>query len=131
MNTKPITPTLHGLIDFVFSGALLAGPAILRLNDAATKTYNAAGASFLVGNAFTDTPVGLYPELTFKDHQKVDLGFLAGLSLLTFAKFIRNDRKVLPFHLGFLAAALVNYALTDYNAEPEQKAVPVEKGLVL
>lgn len=129
--TKPITPTLHGLIDFAFSGALLAGPAVLHLNDAATKTYNAAGASILVGNAFTDTPVGLYPELTFKDHQKVDLAFLAGLSLFTLAKFIRKDKKVLPFHLGFLAAALVNYALTDYNAAPAKKALALEEPLVL
>lgn len=124
MNTKPITPTLHGLIDFVFSGVLLAGPAVLRLNDGATKTYNAVGASILVGNAFTDTPVGLYPELSFKDHQKVDLAFLAGLSLFTLAKFIRKDKNVLPFHLGFLAAALANYVLTDYNAKSPQKTEP-------
>ncbi len=113
---KPITPKLHGIIDYVFSGILLYGPYIAGLNDNATKTYNAAGASLLVGNSFTDTPVGVYPELSFKDHQKTDVVFLAGLSLFTLAKFIRKDKKALPFHLGFLAAAITNYLLTDYNA---------------
>lgn len=75
MASKPATPTLHGIIDYLFSGVLLYGPYVANLNDAATKTYNAIGASFLVGNAATDTPVGIKPVLSFKHHQKTDLFF--------------------------------------------------------
>lgn len=121
MNLKPVSPTLHGIIDYVFSGILLYGPYVAGLNDSATKTYNAIGASFLVGNAFTDTPVGIRRVLSFKAHQKSDLAFLAGLSLFTVASFIRKDRKALPFHLGFLATAVAHYILTDYNAKPEKE----------
>lgn len=123
MIPKPVTPTMHGIIDYVFSGVLLYGPYAVGLNDAATKTYNAFGASFLVGNAFTDTPVGIKPVLSFKHHQKTDLAFLAGLSLLTAASFIRKNKKALPFHLGFLATAITHYILTEYNARPESDMV--------
>ncbi len=117
MTPKPVTPKAHGIIDYVFSGVLLYGPYVASLGDAATKTYNALGASFLVGNAFTDTPVGIKPVLSFKHHQKTDLAFIAGLTLLTAASFIRKDKKALSFHLGFLAAAAAHYLLTDYDVE--------------
>lgn len=117
MISKPVTPTMHGIIDHVFSGILLAAPSVIDLNDNATKTYGTLGAGFLVVNALTDTPVGIQPVLSFKQHQKADAAFLAGLALLTFAGFIRKSKKALPFHLGFLATAAAHYLLTDYNAE--------------
>lgn len=116
MNYKPVTPALHGIIDYIFSGILLAAPPAIGLNDAAIKTYGAIGASFLVGNAFTDTPVGVQPVLTFKHHQISDALFLTGLSVLSFTKFISKNKKSRAFHFGFLALAVAHYALTDYNA---------------
>ena len=120
---KPVTPALHGIIDYVFSGILLYGPYVAGLNDKATKSYNAIGASFLVGNAFTDTPVGIQPVLSFKDHQKTDAVFLAGLSLLTVANFIRKDKKAFSFHVAFLTTAIAHYILTDYNASAQKQKI--------
>ena len=116
MMRKPVTPALHGMIDYVFSGVLLAGPALIGINKKAVKTYAAAGAAFLAGNALTDTPVGLQPVLSFRYHQKTDAAFLVGLSLLTLARFIHNDKKARLFHVGFLATAVAHYILTDYKA---------------
>ena len=58
MNEKPVTPVVHGLIDYVFSSIQLAAPAYLGLNPTVTKTYQALGSGFLAVNALTDTPVG-------------------------------------------------------------------------
>jgi hypothetical protein len=120
MNPKPVTPALHGIIDYIFSGIQLVGPTVLGLNDKAAKTYGTLGAGFLLGNAFTDTPVGLKPVLSFKDHQKTDAAFLVGLAGLTFIQFIRRDKRALAFHLGFLATAVTHYLLTDYDAGSTQ-----------
>lgn len=88
---------------------------MLKLNSTAVKTFVALGAGFTIVNAITDTPVGIKKTIPFKGHQKADLGFLAGMSLLSFAHFIRKDKKALFFHLGFLAIAVAHYALTDYD----------------
>lgn len=111
-----MTPTLHGVIDYLFSGVQLALPANLGLNTTATRTYQALGTGFLVMNALTDTPVGIKPMLSLKAHQRADAALLTGLSLLTVAPFIGNDRRALTFHLGFLATAIAHYMLTDYEA---------------
>jgi len=116
MDTKPVKPRLHGIIDYVFSGIQVAVPLLLGLNKKAATTYGALGTGFLAVNALTDTPAGLKHLLSFRKHQKADQSFLAGLSLLSFVDFIRKDRKALIFHFGFLTAAIAHYILTDYNA---------------
>lgn len=113
---KPVTPAAHGLIDYVFSGLQLAAAPLLHLNNKTTRTYQALGAGFTLVNALTKTPVGIKPLIPFKGHQKADLGFLAGLTLLSFAPFIRKDRSARIFHLSFLTIALLHYALTDYDS---------------
>lgn len=119
MNTKPVAPALHGIIDYVFSGILLAAPSGIGLNEKVTKTYQALGTSFLGINALTDTPVGIKRVISFKGHQMADAAFLAGLSLLTLVPFIRKDKQALGFHLSFLGTALTHYVLTDYEADPQ------------
>ncbi|GAB3335292.1 hypothetical protein GCM10027299_44160 [Larkinella ripae] len=116
MDTKPITPTLHGILDYGFAGVQLAAPSALGLNGQIVKTYQALGAGFLAVNALTDTPVALKRVIPLPDHQKMDAVILTGLSLLTLASFIRKDKRALGFHLGFLGAAITNYLLTDYQA---------------
>ena len=116
MNQKPVTPTLHGLIDYAFAGIQLAAPSVLGLNAPMTRTYQALGTGFLAVNALTDTPVGVKPLLSLRGHQRADAGFLVSLSLLTLAPFIRKDKAALGFHVGFLLTAVGHFALTDYGA---------------
>ncbi|WP_460985474.1 hypothetical protein [Spirosoma fluminis] len=116
INNKPVKPELHGIIDYVFAGVQLLVPSVMGLNAKATRTYQALGAGFLAVNALTDTPAGIKPALTFKEHQKLDATFLVGQTLMALVPFIRNDKKALAFHLGFLSGAIAHYVLTDYDA---------------
>lgn len=116
---KPVSPNAHGIIDYVLSGAQLAAPMLLNLNPSTKKTYAALSTGFTVVNALTDTKVGLKRMIPFTGHQKADIGFLAGLGLLSFVGFIRNDKKSRLFHLAVLGLALTNYLLTDYKQSPE------------
>lgn len=115
---KPVSPTAHGIVDYVFTGIQLATPSLLAMNPVAARTYRILGAGFGLVNAFTNTPAGVKNLLSFKSHQKADAGFLAGLSLLGLAAFVRKDKNAMAFHLGFLALAIANYALTDYKRRP-------------
>jgi cytosine/uracil/thiamine/allantoin permease len=112
---KPVSPTAHGVIDYVFSGIQLAAPPLLGINSGASITYQALGSGITLINALTNTKAGIKHWIPFKAHQKADLGVLAGLSLLSFARIIRRDKKALRFHLIFLGLAVAHYILTDYN----------------
>lgn len=113
---KPLTPTGHGIMDYIFAGVQLFLPAALGLNKKAVATYLQNGAAFLTVNALTDTPVGIKKVISLKTHQKIDAAALGTIALLTTSKMIRKDKKALLFHLLYFTAATTNYLLTDYNA---------------
>lgn len=76
MTHQPVTPTAHGLIDYGFGAIQLAAPSALGLNAPTKKAYQLLGIGFLAVNAFTDTPVGIKPVLSFQQHQTMDATFL-------------------------------------------------------
>ncbi len=113
---KPVSPTAHGIMDYVISGVELAAAPLLGINSKAARTYQAIGAGYTLINALTKTPVGVKKLIPLKTHQKGDLGLVAGLALLSFVPFIRNEKKALILNLSFLAIIALQYALTDYDA---------------
>jgi hypothetical protein len=42
------------------------------------------------------------------------------LGTLSISRMIKDEKKALVFHLGFLGLALVHYALTDYKDEQSE-----------
>ena len=114
---KPIDAKTHGIIDYAFAGVQLIGPSLLGLNKKTTAAYQLLGTAFTAINAVTDTPVGIIRLISMKGHQKADASFLATLSALTLANMIKDDKKSLAFHLGFLGVAIMHYALTDYDED--------------
>jgi hypothetical protein len=113
---KPVSPTLHGAIDYVLTGVMLAAPSLLGLNNKVRNTYLALGSGFGAVDAFTDTGAGIRRLMPFRMHQKLDLSFLAGLSVLSLINPIRKDRRALYFHVAVLATAITHYLLTDYKS---------------
>lgn len=116
MNTRPIKAKQHGMIDYAFGALLMTAPLVLGINRHAKKSYREMAVSFLGLNAVTDTPVGLVPIISLQDHKKFDTSFLSAMSMMTFSKPVRKDKKALRLHLGFLSLAFLNYIMTDYNA---------------
>jgi hypothetical protein len=117
---KPIDSKTHGIIDYVFGGIQLIGPSLIGMNKEARITYQMLSTAFTGVNVLTDTPVGLKKVISMKGHQTADITFLAGMAALTASSMIKDDKKALTFHLGFLGLALVNYVLTDYSNKSEQ-----------
>jgi hypothetical protein len=112
---KPITPTIHGILDYALSGVQMLAPGMLGFNKKVVRTYLDLGSGFLGVNALTNTPVGIRRVISMKDHQKSDAAFLTTLTLLTFTKVIEKDQRALAFHFLVLGLSFANYFLTDYN----------------
>ena len=114
---KPISPKLHGILDYAVVGMLAVLPASLGLKKGAVGSYAAVATNYLAVNSLTDTPVGIKKVLTFKAHQKADIATLGMLAIMTMAPAIRKDKKALYFHVGFMAMVATQYLLTDFEAK--------------
>jgi hypothetical protein len=111
-----MSPTAHGIADYVITAANVVVPMALHLNPNAKKLFTALSGGMLLLNGVTNTPVGIKKELPFEDHRKADLVLLAGMALLPMLGMIRKNKKTLYYTLGFLGLAAANYLLTDYAA---------------
>ncbi len=51
---KPISPRIHGMIDYTTSAAVAAAPAMLEMPKAATALFETLAATYTGISAFTD-----------------------------------------------------------------------------
>ena len=115
MKSKPISPAMHGILDYVVGSVLIAAPRLLKQEDEAVKNYQKVGKGILAVNALTDAPSGIRKTIPLKAHQANDAMVLAGLATSVFSQRIREDKKILGFHVAILAILATQYLLTDYN----------------
>ncbi len=115
MSAKPISPKLHGLIDYALVGSLFTLPSLLGLNQTAKKIYGAEALALLVYVALTDQPVAVKPLIPFPTHGKIDPFNVAQFALQTGLPAFRNQQKALLFNLGFTAIAGLTVWLTDWH----------------
>lgn len=113
---KPITPLMHGYLDYFTVAVFLLAPTLLGLpSDAGLLSY-ALAVIHLAMTLFTDFPLGAAKIIPFKIHGWVER--IVGPALL-----------LVPFLFGFTGAAFIFYLLmgvviiivgllTDY--EPQQ-----------
>jgi len=121
---KPISPMIHGIIDYALAGAQMLLPGYLGFSKKNVKTYLDLGSGILAVNAVTNTPVGIRRVISMRDHEKADAAFLATFALLSFTSNLSKDKKAFSFHLAMLGLSVAHYLLTDYEDKelPEQPA---------
>ncbi len=115
MNTKPISATTHGIIDYVYAAMLLTVPNILGLNKKAKFLYAIDALNVLSYSTSTNYALGVRKYIPFKVHKHLDIDNTKALLLATLYKPIRKEKKTLCFHLSMIAAASVVIALTNWN----------------
>lgn len=118
--TKPVSPRVHGVIDYATVAAFLNAPMVFGFHGtSAAIVYWLAGIHLLMTGC-TDFPVGLFRWIPFKIHGVIEL--LAGLFLLV-APWVfgfAQDGAARNFFLAIAVILLIVVALTDYS----QRVVP-------
>ncbi|RDC55979.1 hypothetical protein DU508_14080 [Pedobacter chinensis] len=115
MNTKPISPKHHAIIDYLLVGSLLVLPSVLRLNKKARQIYAAEALILLPYIALTKQPVAIKGIIPLKTHQKIDPFNIAQFALQSFFSPFRKTRSTLLFNIAFTTIAGVTVLLTDWN----------------
>jgi hypothetical protein len=123
MNTKPISPKAHGIIDYGFAAALLVLPQVLKLSKKAKKIYALNAVNTVLYSAFTDYPLALKRIIPFGLHRTMDKRNVSALALATLHPLLRKNNRALYFHISVIAAALLAISLTDWDAAKERNQV--------
>ena len=120
MNNKPISPEMHGVIDYVLVGSLLTIPSILNFEKSIKKLYAAEALMLLTYVALTDQPAAIKPLIPFPIHGKIDPFNVGQFALQTFWKPFRKDKKAMAFNIAFTVFAGITVALTDWHGQTKK-----------
>jgi hypothetical protein len=114
---KLISPTLHGIIDYVMSGVFLALPFAFAFTSTYSWVCYALGAGYLLMALLTNMPFGLFKWIPFRVHGGFELVsslmFIASPWIFGFAQ----DGPARNLFIGLGVAFLLVYALTDWRAQ--------------
>jgi hypothetical protein len=112
---KPITPGIHGLIDYAFALSLVGIPLLTDANKKTRNIYFMLAGQVFLYSAFTKQPYALKRVVPMPTHQKIDIANLCGLALLSVYKGIAKQKATLGAHLGLTALGVASVLLTDWK----------------
>lgn len=114
MARKPISPALHGLIDYGFGIVNLSVPVLLGLSGPARVVPMVWAVAQGSLNAFTDQTYAVKRVIPFATHGRAKTFGLPALAVTTvvFGAWKQPGSRL------FFAALATDYFLTDYNATP-------------
>lgn len=91
---KPISPTLHGIIDYVMSGVFLALPFAFAFTGGYAYVCYALGAGYLMMALLTNMPFGLFKWVPFRVHGGFEL--VSALMFIASAGYFTLPRMPWP-----------------------------------
>ena len=115
MSNKPITPAIHGAIDYFFGITLLTVPPLIGCSKKAIRYYRILGAEVILYGAITKQPLSAWPLIPMKTHRSIDVANLAELALLTCSKEIRRNSNASIFTWLMVAAGATAVLLTKWE----------------
>lgn len=111
MKIQILTPTLHGVLDYLAAGALVVLPFVLGFNGIELWLSVAGGAGLIAYSLLTDYTFGAIKLVSFDLHLLLDLS--AGLAFIA-APFVLGFGPVAAIYYPVMAAGvLVVVALTQ------------------
>ena len=114
---KPISPRVHGMIDYTTSAAVAAAPAMLGMPRAATVLFETLAATYTGISAFTDYPLSIKRAIPFRAHGAAELLSAVALPAMPWVLGFSRHRAARNLCFGLAAMTVVVAALTDWDAE--------------
>jgi hypothetical protein len=112
---RPISPKLHGVLDYATVVTTLAAPRLLGFPDSATRACDALAGGYLGLSALTDYPLGLKRAIPFKAHGAAEIASGVVLPALPWMLGFADHRPARTFFLGLTVVTAVVASLTDWD----------------
>jgi hypothetical protein len=112
--TKPVSPKLHGVIDYLSVLLLLAAGPLFHFDGRPAEITSTLAGVVLIYSLFTAYPLGFVKMIAFSLHRVIDI--VLGVALIL-SPFILHFTDVVPARNFFVAMgmlSLIVVALTDF-----------------
>ena len=112
---KPISPTVHGVLDYATVAATAAVPRLMNFPKRATMAADALAGGYGMLSSVTDYPLGAKRLVPFKGHGMAEAAVGLALPLMPWVLGFSEDKAARNFFLGLTALTFVVAALTDWD----------------
>lgn len=112
---KPISPTMHGVLDYATVATAAAVPRLMKFPTRATRAADVLAGGYGALSGVTDYPLGARRIVPFKAHGLAEAAVGLALPALPWALGFARDRRARTFFLGLTAVTFVVAALTDWS----------------
>ena len=112
---KPISPRIHGVLDYTTSAAVAAAPRAMNFPKPARVLFESLAAGYTSVSAVTDYPLSAKRLVPFKAHGATELAIAAVLPFLPWALGFADHRAARNLCFGLTALTVVVAALTDWG----------------
>jgi hypothetical protein len=114
---KPISPRMHGALDYTTSAMVAAVPAALNFPTPARRLFQSLAAGYTGLSSITDYPLAARRVVPFKGHGAAELGIAAMLPFAPWLLGFNEHRAARNLCFGLSALTVVVAALTDWDGD--------------
>lgn len=120
---KPISPKVHGILDYTTSATVAALPRFIDMPPRASRFFEGLGAGYASLSSVTDYPMGAKRLLPFKAHGMADVAVGVALPVVPWLLGFQEHRAARNLCFGLAAFTGIVVALTDWNGRtrPRQR----------
>lgn len=112
---KPISPTMHGVMDYATAAATMAVPRLMNFPERATRAADVLAGGYGALSSVTDYPLGAKRVVPFKGHGLAEAAVGLALPMLPWALGFASNKSARNFFLGLTAVTFIVAALTDWS----------------
>ena len=114
---KPISPRMHGVIDYATVATTAAVPRLLSFPKQAEQLCYALAGGYGGLSSMTDYRLAVKRAIPFKAHGAAEAAVGVALPFLPWMLGFAKHRRARNFFLGLTALTAVVAALTDWNSD--------------
>ncbi len=119
---KFLTPTAHGVVDYLVVLAFLAAPSLFHFTDNAATVAYVIAAAHLTYSLITRYPLGIVKAIPFPIHGTIELIAALSLFALPWVFGFSNDESARNWFIASGATVVVVWLVTNYKAVPEDSS---------
>ena len=110
---QPLTPTAHGVADYLSAATFAAAPNVINMPPAAATLSRSLGASYAGLSAATEYPLGVAKVVPFPAHLAMDALLAPALAAAPWLFGFADDKPARNFFLAMAAVSAVVTSLTQ------------------
>ncbi len=114
---KPISPRVHGVLDYTTSAAVALAPRLMNFPKPARVLCDTLAGGYTALSAVTDYPLAVKRTVPFKAHGAAELAIAAALPAMPWLLGFANHRAARNLCFGLAAMTVVVAAFTDWDSD--------------